>query len=300
MVELAVLGISLQDDGSVPVLLLHPHGSSLVLSLRIGPMEAFAISSAMHGRPEETPLPSGPGRPLFPRPLTHDFFMHCIHALGGTFKALEILDLTEGVFLAEAVLQSGNVTTRVDCRPSDGVALALRCGASLWASRAVLAHAEDINLVLAGLPEYVRTIVEANLAALAAPAPGGEKKPDRMPAAVEEALAARAGQPADLVSVARQMAETEKAARLPTFPEDGARPASEGPGSIPKIRISIVRHKKPGELAETPLPASEFSQDLLTALGLSPQDAATVSNAPEEKRWATLLHLLAPTTKVPM
>lgn len=356
MVELTVLGISLQEDNSTPVLLLHPHGTRRVLSIRIGPMEAFAISTALHEEdaaegkgPASARQPGSSGSApasVFPRPLTHDLLLGVITALGGRLASVDIMDLHEGAFLAEAVLEHAGGTARVDCRPSDGIALALRCGAAIRASDKVVVHAESIDLVMAGLPEHVRTLAAAKLASL----PGAPRLSGgimRIPPAIEAALAAKAGffgaeRNEELVSAARKMAAEEAApacaAGKPVAPEAGgsARPGGTGPREkaghqapakkikiqphivfvgpdgersetppegVPQIRVTMVRHGAKGKaeiLKEFHISAGGIPQDILTSLGLSRREAEAVNSASEEERWATLLRLLSPETKVPM
>jgi hypothetical protein len=80
----------------------------------------------------------------------------------------------------------------------------------------------------------------------------------------------------------------------------------DGPGirkNFPQIRFSIIRHPPKGEtpFREIPsLPAEALTEDLLTGLGLSPQEQATIVGSPAGDRWAILLRLLSPETKVPM
>ena len=191
MVELTVLGISLQGEGGAPVLLLHPQGMDRILALSIGPMEAFAISSVLNAPgqgwsgaalikekavsldPEGRAEVSGgrqvflhrgqQSRSLFPRPQTHDLTLQLLQTLGAQLLGVEILRMVDGVFIAEAVLSTGSTIIRVDCRPSDGVALAIRCGAMLRATRTVLSYAEDMEEILGALPEHVRLLARSRM-----------------------------------------------------------------------------------------------------------------------------------------
>lgn len=328
MVELAILGISLQEDGGIPLLLLHPRGTEQILSLRIGPLEAFAISTAIHGAAKtetDTSLAGLLGdfglsafkRPgdkdgLFPRPQTHDLLLNVIQALGGTLVSIDILNLLDGAFIAEAVIDHANGRSRVDCRPSDGIALALRCGASVRASSAVIAHAEDIDAVMASLPEYVRTIAASKLASL--PEKMGRES-SRLPLAIEAALTARkrfTGRAShkELLSAARQMMREEAGQDgAENAPPDRSAPSGGDAGDVPltrpvpQIRVSLIRHKKGGEaeiLDEFQIPAGGIPRDVIAGLGLSRREAEAVSAASDDERWAMLLRMLSPETKVPM
>ena len=46
MVDLSVLGMSVQEGSNAPLLLLRPRGARQVLSLRVSPMEAVAVTMA--------------------------------------------------------------------------------------------------------------------------------------------------------------------------------------------------------------------------------------------------------------
>jgi bifunctional DNase/RNase len=79
-----------------------------------------------------------------PRPLTHDLLKNLIDALGTRLQCVEIVRIEEGTFYAEMVLERDGTVERMDCRPSDAIALALRVGAPLFVAEAVLAEAGRI------------------------------------------------------------------------------------------------------------------------------------------------------------
>ena len=97
------------------------------LSLIIGATEALEISRAV--RKEETP-----------RPMTHELVHQLIDVLGGTIQELEIHHLHQGTYHAALRLRHADGTVQVDCRPSDGVALALRAGAKIFVTKDVWAE----------------------------------------------------------------------------------------------------------------------------------------------------------------
>lgn len=62
-----------------------------------------------------------------PRPLTHDLLASLIQSLGATANHLLIDDLSEGTFFGKIRLtNAAGSPVDVDCRPSDGIALAVR------------------------------------------------------------------------------------------------------------------------------------------------------------------------------
>ena len=73
--------------------------------------------------------------------------------------------------------------------------------------------------------------------------------------------------------------------------------------NFPQIRFSIVRHtpKEETGFRDIPsLPAEALTGHLLSGLGLSPHERATIAGSPAGERWSILLRLLSPETKVPM
>jgi bifunctional DNase/RNase len=76
-----------------------------------------------------------------PRPMTHKLLHDVVSSLGGRIVELEILALRDGTYFAELRLESGGNMTQVDCRPSDGIALALRAQVPLFVNEAVWTEA---------------------------------------------------------------------------------------------------------------------------------------------------------------
>lgn len=75
------------------------------------------------------------------RPMTHDLMGQILDALGLGVESVAVLRLVEEVFYGEVVLEGGpggGGTRRVDARPSDAIALAVRLGAPIYAAEAVL------------------------------------------------------------------------------------------------------------------------------------------------------------------
>ena len=79
-------------------------------------MEAMAVSLVLN-------------KENLPRPLTHDLLLMTLRALKASLTRVEITDLKDGVFFALLVLQGPDGRVRVDCRPSDAIALAMRAEA---------------------------------------------------------------------------------------------------------------------------------------------------------------------------
>jgi len=62
-----------------------------------------------------------------PRPLTHDLLVHVLQALDARGVKLVVDDVREGTFFAKLhLLTKDGQNVVIDCRPSDGIALAVR------------------------------------------------------------------------------------------------------------------------------------------------------------------------------
>ncbi|EPR35044.1 protein of unknown function DUF151 [Alkalidesulfovibrio alkalitolerans DSM 16529] len=139
MVEMKVFGLALDEDSQVPVLILKDMAEEKVLPIWIGAMEAMAISMALN----EMSLP---------RPMTHDLLLNMVKGLGGEITAVEVVSLDEGTYFAEIEVLVGEEKRRIDARPSDAVALALRAKAPIRVAEQVLTEAAS-NRAEPGKPE---------------------------------------------------------------------------------------------------------------------------------------------------
>jgi len=101
-----------------------------------GPARGFPI---VIGTPEALEIQRVLQGELPDRPLTHQMALSAIEALDARILAVEISDLRNNTFFARLVLQKADgKTVRVDARPSDALALALRAGAKICAPEDLL------------------------------------------------------------------------------------------------------------------------------------------------------------------
>jgi bifunctional DNase/RNase len=78
-----------------------------------------------------------------PRPLTHDLLRSVIEHLGARLLRIEIVDLRDNTYFAELVLaRASGQESRLDSRPSDAIALAVRTRAPIFVHSKVLQKAE--------------------------------------------------------------------------------------------------------------------------------------------------------------
>jgi bifunctional DNase/RNase len=135
VLTMRVLGLTLDETSHAPILLLQDEAGQELLPIWIGPLEAMAIAMVLGNMT----LPAE-------RPQTHDLFINLLHALKARLGGVELLDLREGAYYADLVLLLENgATYRLDCRPSDAVALALRAEAPIRARKELLRRAGAVR-----------------------------------------------------------------------------------------------------------------------------------------------------------
>lgn len=129
--ELASIGVV--PATGVPVAVLRVPDAGTAIPIFIGPEEARAI--VMGQRRMETP-----------RPLTHDLTAGIIGAMNATLERLVIDELRDNTYhgVLEFRVADREALVRVDTRPSDGLALAVRTGAAVAIARQVLESAAEV------------------------------------------------------------------------------------------------------------------------------------------------------------
>lgn len=119
MQEVVVAGLAMDKEREFPVVLLKVSDQDAVLPIWIGPAEASAIFTVLAGK-------------SFERPMTHDLIRIIVDILEAEVRGVEITGISKNTYFARIVLQRGEDVFYVDARPSDSIALALRCEASIF------------------------------------------------------------------------------------------------------------------------------------------------------------------------
>ncbi|AIS51937.1 hypothetical protein TKV_c07540 [Thermoanaerobacter kivui] len=112
MLKFRVKAITMDVEGNFSVLLTDEEEKK-VLPIVIGPLEAQNIAIPLQGI---TP----------PRPLTPDLLKSAIEELGGKPEKVVITDLKDDTYYAELYIKQGDRVIKLDSRPSDAIALAMR------------------------------------------------------------------------------------------------------------------------------------------------------------------------------
>jgi bifunctional DNase/RNase len=89
-----------------------------------------------------------------PRPLTHDLIASIITELGGEVKYLTIVDLKNNTYIGTLTIKQGKKTHEIDCRPSDGLAIAMRMAADIKVAQKVIQAAglSEQEMIQQGYP----------------------------------------------------------------------------------------------------------------------------------------------------
>jgi bifunctional DNase/RNase len=117
-----VVGVRVELPGNQPVVLLREEDGIRYLPIWIGAVEASAIAFQQQGVQTV-------------RPLTHDLLRDVIAALGVRLEAVHITEMRDDIYYAELRFAGG---VAVSARPSDAIALALRCDVTILGTDAVL------------------------------------------------------------------------------------------------------------------------------------------------------------------
>ncbi len=125
MVEVSVSRLGLDGSSNTYVVVLRETDGERVLPIWIGQAEAESILLQINSVPRE-------------RPLTHDLCKTLILGLGGELKRVHITKVTNGTYFAELHIARDDGLVTVDARPSDSIAVALRCGAPILADESLL------------------------------------------------------------------------------------------------------------------------------------------------------------------
>ena len=116
-----------------PIVILTEIDGERSLPIWIGLLEANAIASEMEGV-------------KFPRPMTHDLMKNIMDLANVKVKKVEVCDLKNDTYFALIHITHNGKEVSIDSRPSDALALSLRCRAPIFAAEEVLKRAVQIDL----------------------------------------------------------------------------------------------------------------------------------------------------------
>lgn len=131
-VEMTVKTLVVDPLTQSPVVLLETAADKRTLPIWIGIDEATSIAIELK-------------KVSIPRPNTHDLVRNILRGLGAVVERITISDVRNDVYYATIALVLKGQGHRIDSRPSDAIAVALRTKAPIFATAKVLAMAKSIS-----------------------------------------------------------------------------------------------------------------------------------------------------------
>lgn len=132
MIEMAIGGLGFDPRNMSPLVLLRDPEELNFLPIWIGIFEAAAIAMELQNvKP--------------PRPMTHDLLITAIKAMEGTIERVLVNDIKEGTFFATIEIKKGDKLIKLDARPSDAIAIAIRAHVPVFVSEVVMMQAKLVN-----------------------------------------------------------------------------------------------------------------------------------------------------------
>ena len=133
MLQMKVSGIALDPFTNTPIVILKDSTNEKTLPIWIGFMEASSIAMEL----EKTPRV---------RPITHDLVKNLIEKLGFMVSKIEVTDLKNDTFYATMHLKREDEEYILDARPSDAIAIALRCDSPIFVNEEVIEKSKSIEI----------------------------------------------------------------------------------------------------------------------------------------------------------
>ena len=127
MIEMSIDSIRVSPMNYQHLVLLKEKQSDRYLPIWIGPAEAEAIAIKLQNVDTA-------------RPLTHDLLGSVISTLGATVNFIVVNDLRNDTFYAKITMTTDGKQIEIDSRPSDAMALAVRCGVPIYVADEVMSR----------------------------------------------------------------------------------------------------------------------------------------------------------------
>lgn len=128
MIEVEIDSVRVSLTNQQRVVILKQINAERYLPIWIGLYEAEAITIAL----QEIEVA---------RPQTHDLLKTIIQSLNGRVIQVEVISLSEDIFYGNIVLEVDGKQRKIDCRPSDALALAARLQVPIMVSQDVMNQA---------------------------------------------------------------------------------------------------------------------------------------------------------------
>ena len=125
MQQMQIYGVSFDMVGKQPIVLLKTVDGNRFLPIWIGHPEAASILMKLQGAQT-------------PRPMTHDLLDDLLEQLEAKCERVSVTELRDNTFYASITVSVNGSEIEIDSRPSDAIALAVRCQAPIFAAEEVI------------------------------------------------------------------------------------------------------------------------------------------------------------------
>jgi uncharacterized protein len=156
---MTIYGVSFDMVGKQPIVLLKTVDGNKFLPIWIGHPEAAAILMKLQGA--ETP-----------RPMTHDLLSEVLEQMEAKCERVSVTELRDNTFFAQITISMNGSQLEIDSRPSDALALAVRCSAPIFAADDVIEESaiefdqevEDTEEVVDKFKEFLDNVTPEDFA----------------------------------------------------------------------------------------------------------------------------------------
>ncbi len=125
-VEMTLEGVRIEFPSQRPILLLKEKDGNRYLPIWVGAFEASAIALEVSNIKT-------------PRPMTHDLIVNIFRSLNIKVDTIEVCDIRDNTFYAYLnLVYLDNKKIKIDSRPSDAIAIAVREKCKIYSSEHVL------------------------------------------------------------------------------------------------------------------------------------------------------------------
>lgn len=129
-----VFGLAIDPFTNAPIVILKDLDEKQALPIWIGLLEASAIAMELE-------------KVEFPRPMTHDLIKEMLRQMEVSVQKIEVRDLKDNVYYATIHIETKTSECfKIDARPSDAIALALRTHSPIFVHPKVLEKSKSIDL----------------------------------------------------------------------------------------------------------------------------------------------------------
>lgn len=130
LVEVVIEGVfATESNGTIHRFVLLTDGHRK-LSILIGPFESQAISMSIEGIHAD-------------RPMSHDLMKNILDRFSGQLTKVVIDDFWSTTYYAKIFIEANGEEFPIDSRPSDALALAIRCSAPIYVTEQIMSYENE-------------------------------------------------------------------------------------------------------------------------------------------------------------